>query len=67
MSSHRKDFTWDFLNTANKIIMSNKFKDINVLGPVSSPMEKKAGRFRGQLLLHCENRMPLHQQTALLF
>ena len=67
VSSHRKDFTWDFLNTANKIIMSNKFKDINILGPVSSPMEKKAGRFRGQLLLHCENRMPLHQQTALLF
>ena len=66
-SSHRKDFTWDFLNTANEIIVSNKFDGINILGPVSSPMEKKAGRFRGQLLLHCENRKPLHQQTALLF
>jgi primosomal protein N' (replication factor Y) len=28
-------------------------------------MARKAGKYRGQLLLHCENRKSLHQQISL--
>jgi len=63
-SSHKKDYTWDFLNSANQIIEEEKLNDVNIMGPVSAPMERKAGKYRGQLLLHCENRKSLHQQIS---
>ena len=65
VSSHKKDFTWEFLNSAHQIIEKDKLNDINIMGPVSAPMERKAGKYRGQLLLHCENRKSLHQQISL--
>ncbi|RJG17978.1 primosomal protein N' [Alcanivorax profundi] len=34
---------------------------VNVLGPVPAPMEKRAGRYRAQLLLQASQRAPLHQ------
>jgi primosomal protein N' (replication factor Y) len=34
---------------------------VMVLGPVPSIMEKKAGRFRAQLLLTSSQRKPIHQ------
>ncbi|MBD3671880.1 MAG: primosomal protein N', partial [Gammaproteobacteria bacterium] len=30
-------------------------------GPVPSPMERRAGRYRAQLLLQCPQRAPLHR------
>ncbi|MDH5544121.1 MAG: primosomal protein N' [Gammaproteobacteria bacterium] len=36
-------------------------KETMVLGPTPSPIEKRAGRFRSQLLLLSKNRAPLHQ------
>lgn len=35
--------------------------DVVILGPVPAIMEKKAGRFRAQLLLSCPQRKPIHQ------
>jgi len=64
-SSHKKNFTWDFLNSSYQIIEKDKLNDINILGPISAPMERKAGKFRGQLLLQCENRKSLHKQISL--
>lgn len=34
--------------------------DIQFLGPVPAPMEKKAGKFRGQLLVQASHRKELH-------
>ncbi|MCU7940484.1 MAG: primosomal protein N' [gamma proteobacterium symbiont of Bathyaustriella thionipta] len=34
--------------------------DVQFLGPVSAPMEKKAGKFRGQLLVQASSRKNLH-------
>lgn len=34
---------------------------IEILGPVPAPLEKRAGRYRMQLLLQCKTRPPLHQ------
>jgi len=33
---------------------------VQVLGPVAAPMERRAGRFRAQLLLQADERGPLH-------
>ncbi|NOQ80573.1 MAG: hypothetical protein GQ546_14375, partial [Gammaproteobacteria bacterium] len=34
--------------------------DIQFLGPVPAPMEKKAGKYRGQLLIQASARKNLH-------
>ncbi len=34
---------------------------VQALGPVPAPMERRAGRFRAQLLLQCGERAPLHE------
>lgn len=39
---------------------------VQVLGPVPAPLEKRAGRFRQQLLLLGETRRPLHRSLATL-
>lgn len=36
--------------------------DVDLLGPVPAPMEKRAGRFRYQLLISAPERAPLHAQ-----
>ena len=35
--------------------------DLQLLGPVPAPMEKKAGKFRGQLLIQTRHRKELHR------
>lgn len=35
--------------------------ELQILGPVTAPMERKAGRYRYQLLLRCARRDQLHQ------
>jgi primosomal protein N' (replication factor Y) len=39
---------------------------VEVLGPVPAPMERRAGRYRAQLLLQSEARPPLHALLARL-
>ncbi len=39
-----------------------RIKQVDLLGPVPAPMEKRAGRFRYQLLISAEERAPLHEQ-----
>ena len=58
--SHRKKYTWSFLEEAKKILISQK-QNFSILGPVSAPMEKKASHYRGQLLLQSEGRKSLNQ------
>ena len=58
--SHRKKYTWSFLEEAKKILISQK-PNFSILGPVSAPMEKKASHYRGQLLLQSEGRKSLIQ------
>jgi primosomal protein N' (replication factor Y) len=39
-----------------------RIEDVDLLGPVPAPMEKRAGRFRYQLLISAWERGPLHAQ-----
>ncbi|MFP8974293.1 primosomal protein N', partial [Pseudomonas aeruginosa] len=35
--------------------------EVELLGPVPAPMERRAGKHRAQLLLQCMSRAPLHR------
>ncbi len=39
--------------------------DVSLLGPVPSPMEKRANRYRCQLLINASNRSSLHRTLAI--
>ena len=62
--SHRKKYTWSFLEEAKRILVSQK-PDFSVLGPVSAPMERKASHYRGQLLLQSTGRKSLNQSLKI--
>lgn len=50
---------FQFLNDL-KNILNRHNNGVELLGPAPSPMERKAGKFRTQLLLLCTTRNPLH-------
>ncbi len=50
-----------FLNEVRELAQQHGVPQVEILGPVPSPMEKRAGRYRAQLLLQCKQRTPLHQ------
>ncbi len=50
-----------FLEEARATAQSLGAKGVYLLGPVPAPMERRAGRFRAQLLLQAERRTDLHR------
>jgi primosomal protein N' (replication factor Y) len=56
----RREDTHAFLESARKIAEDMNMADVRILGPVSAPMERRAGRFRAQLLLQSRQRRGLH-------
>jgi primosomal protein N' (replication factor Y) len=55
----RKD-THQFLKIAQAKARTMGLSEVRVLGPVSAPMERKAGRYHAQLLLQSTDRQALH-------
>lgn len=51
--SHHANLAQDFLNTVSQLI---NFKQIEKLGPLPAPMEKRAGKYRYQIVLQAENK-----------
>jgi primosomal protein N' (replication factor Y) len=62
----RKHETHRFLDAARRLAEAAREREVRVLGPVSAPMERKAGRFRGQLLFQSRDRQALHRLLASL-
>ncbi len=50
----------DFLEQVRDVLQAYPYQ-VEILGPVPALMEKKAGRYRAQLLLSCSQRKPIHQ------
>ncbi|MNE91315.1 Primosomal protein N' [compost metagenome] len=48
-------------SAAERIVAEQGLQGIELLGPVPAPMERRAGRFRAQLLLQANARAPLHR------
>lgn len=60
-SEHYQSFLEYCLNTLQAIQhSSSQLSHIQFLGPVPAPMEKRAGKFRGQLLIQTTERKSLH-------
>jgi primosomal protein N' (replication factor Y) len=49
-----------FLEEARACVLRFGDNHVQALGPVPAPMERRAGRFRAQLLLQSDDRGPLH-------
>ena len=49
-----------FLQHAKELALEYNAKNVSLLGPIPAPMEKRAGRFRMQLLLQAPQRPVLH-------
>lgn len=50
-----------FLQLVSELAQQLDLQEIEVVGPMPSPMEKRAGRYRAQLLLQSHDRKALHQ------
>ena len=61
--SNRVEHYQSFLEYCFQVMnsKSNGQQDVQFMGPVPAPMEKKAGKFRGQLLIQSSQRKYLHQ------
>ncbi|WP_459705680.1 primosomal protein N' [Stutzerimonas marianensis] len=66
--AHRPGQAEDFLDQAcghaESLLETLGLEGIELLGPVPAPMERRAGRFRAQLLLQGNARAPLHRLMA---
>jgi primosomal protein N' (replication factor Y) len=65
-AASQREETHDFLRTARKIAEELEMPDVRILGPVSAPMERRAGRYRAQLLLQSRQRRALHDMLGYL-
>ena len=59
-------FLEEALQQSEQLVSAHQLGEIDLLGPVPSPMERRAGRFRAQLLLQAAQRSTLHQLVHLL-
>lgn len=50
----------DFLEAARELALAEGLSGVQLLGPVPAPMERRAGRYRAQLLLQADRRQALH-------
>ncbi len=52
----KKELLFRFLNHARDVAIRLAGTEISVMGPASSPMERRSGRYRAQLLIHTAHR-----------
>jgi primosomal protein N' (replication factor Y) len=65
-SSHERENTWKLLHEVAALATASDIEGVRIMGPVRAPMERKAGRYRGQLLLQSRGRRNLHQLIDIL-
>lgn len=52
----RREAAFDFLNEARELADQLATRNVRVLGPAPAPMERRSGRYRGQLLIQGDDR-----------
>jgi primosomal protein N' (replication factor Y) (superfamily II helicase) len=50
-----------FLHAAAALARGQATRDVRILGPATAPMERRAGRYRAQLLLHAATHSPVQR------
>jgi primosomal protein N' (replication factor Y) len=61
----KKDLGLNFMQTAAALINENNKANVEIFGPVPAPMEKRAGRYRTQIMLQSSDRKTLHELLRL--
>ncbi|MEJ2137967.1 MAG: primosomal protein N' [Gammaproteobacteria bacterium] len=56
-----RDLLFSFLNNARSAADKLAVSSIRILGPASSPMERRSGRFRAQILVQSSNRVSMQR------
>jgi primosomal protein N' (replication factor Y) len=56
-----ESFLDEACSEAERLLAEQNLAGIELLGPVPAPMERRAGRYRAQLLLQATARAPLHR------
>lgn len=62
-AAHR-DVPLAFLDHTRQLAEALSVKGVELLGPAAAPMERRAGHFRAQLLLHAPTHSPLQRLLA---
>jgi primosomal protein N' (replication factor Y) len=57
----KKEVGLGFMNEAKKLTLDENDSGVDIFGPVPAPMEKRAGRYRTQIMLQSTDRKALHQ------
>jgi primosomal protein N' (replication factor Y) len=60
----RREIPLEFLDRARELAESLAGREVEVLGPATAPMERRAGLYRAQLLLHAPGHSPLQRLLA---
>ncbi len=60
-AAHKRVDAHQFLEAARDKAQATGASNVRVLGPVSAPMERRAGRYHAQLLLQSPDRQALHR------
>jgi primosomal protein N' (replication factor Y) len=60
-AAHKRSDTHRFLEAARRKAQAVGSSNVSILGPVSAPMERRAGRYHAQLLLQSTDRQALHR------
>ena len=60
------EFLDNAYDMAEQLLITHKISGVELLGPVPSSMERRAGRYRAQLLVLGEQRSSLHQLLHML-
>jgi primosomal protein N' (replication factor Y) len=58
--AHDRSHPADFLSRCAHAVESSRAPHVSVLGPAPSPMERRSGRYRAQLLMQSPDRRSLH-------
>ncbi len=56
-----RDAPMEFLEVARELAAGCDVAGVEILGPAAAPMERRAGHFRAQLLLHAATHAPLQR------
>jgi len=57
----KREVLFRFLDHVRKAALGISATGVTILGPASSPMERRGGRYRGQLLIHASTRQQLQR------
>lgn len=59
--AHNRQAVHTFLEEAVETGRGRAEESVLLMGPVAAPMERRAGRYRAQVMIECERRGPMHR------